>query len=147
MSADDPNVPKPLHDALKRRFATTSDVPAGYDDASLASSRVQLIHNRWRRRTLRFAGAGAAIAAAAAMVVVAVRMHDAPIANPARSQIALREDLDDNGKVDIRDALRLAHAIQSNDARASRDITGDGVIDQRDVDAIAQSAVSLGGRS
>jgi hypothetical protein len=61
-----------------------------------------------------------------------------------------QEDLNGDGKVDILDAFMLARKLQ--DAHVSDphlDVNGDGVFDQRDVEAIASHAVSLakGGRS
>jgi hypothetical protein len=50
------------------------------------------------------------------------------------------DDIDGNHRVDIVDALKLAHQINSG---IGRDLNGDGVADQRDVDAIAVAVVRL----
>lgn len=53
-------------------------------------------------------------------------------------------DLDDNGRIDILDAFALARSIQSGDDRPEvPDLNNDGQRDQRDVDLIAMTAVTL----
>ncbi len=148
VSEDDPNIPPALNHALERQFQSQISVPPDFDETALASARLTLVHRRWRRRTLRFAGAGAALAAAAA-VLIAIRVHPTPGPQTTTShpQIALRNDLDGNGKIDILDAFQLARALERHDSTTTRDINGDGMIDQRDVDTLAQAAVSMEGRS
>lgn len=61
-----------------------------------------------------------------------------------------REDLNHDGRVDILDAFQLARELQSGQKAASAlDLNGDGVVDRRDVELIADQAVKLqkGGRS
>jgi len=49
-------------------------------------------------------------------------------------------DMNGDGVVDIVDALVLEKAVARH---AGRDVNGDGVADQKDVDRIAMSAVNL----
>lgn len=56
-----------------------------------------------------------------------------------------REDLNRDGKVDILDSFTLAKEIKNGGSLpASLDVNGDGVVDERDVNAIASRAVALG---
>jgi len=56
-----------------------------------------------------------------------------------------RDDVDNNGDVDIRDAFMLAKAIETKgDHELARDIEGDAHLDMDDVDRIACQAVDLG---
>jgi len=63
---------------------------------------------------------------------------------------AVSEDLNHDGKVDILDAFMLARKLQGPPISDPHlDVNADGVIDHRDIEAIAAHAVSLGkgGRS
>jgi hypothetical protein len=87
------------------------------------------MHRSSRPRTLRWLGAAAAAAACVALM----------------GRVVLRgpvwpEDIDGNHRVDIVDALKLAHQINSGQGR---DLNGDGVVDRRDVDTIAVAVVRL----
>jgi hypothetical protein len=62
----------------------------------------------------------------------------------------VREDLNHDGKVDILDAFLLARKLQGTHVSDPHlDVNGDGLINRKDVEAIAAHAVSLGkgGRS
>ncbi len=74
-------------------------------------------------------------AAAAAAIMLAVLWMHSPSAP---------EDIDGNGRVNILDAFTLARHLDSTAALQSRwDVTGDGRVDDADVDAIAVAAVRL----
>jgi hypothetical protein len=47
--------------------------------------------------------------------------------------------------VDVRDALYLAQHVRAGSTRPEWDFSGDGRVDQKDADVVAQSAVSLKG--
>ena len=70
---------------------------------------------------------------------------------PSRARGYAREDVNQDGRVDILDAFQLAREIQSGAALPTAlDFNGDGVVDRSDADVIASEAVSLekkGGRS
>ena len=62
-----------------------------------------------------------------------------------KANVALRkQDLDRSGRVDILDAFFLARHIEKQlELQNQWDVTGDGTIDQKDVDAIASTAVRV----
>lgn len=110
-------------------------------------------------RLLRWVGGGAAAAAAVALATLllpqnesgpqrAVVMREAdraapPVASPPLS-IASAEDIDRNGRVDILDAFAIARALQErNGPPDAWDVTGDGKVDQGDVDRVAGNAVRV----
>ena len=58
--------------------------------------------------------------------------------------VFLREDVNQDGKVDILDAFILARELKSGPATdPNLDVNGDGVINHRDIEVIAARAVSL----
>jgi len=60
----------------------------------------------------------------------------------ARTRLA--SDIDENGRVDILDAFKLARHIESAEVREAKwDINGDGQVNRDDVDVIAFAAVRL----
>ena len=140
--APDPQLPPRLVQELKHAYRV--EVPATLDASVLLRGRALIARNRRRRRLLQWAGVAASLAAMIA--VAAVVLHDR---HPARVQpaVALREDLDGNGRVDILDALWLARRVGSGQSQSTWDINGDGKVDQTDIDAIAASAVRVGGKS
>jgi hypothetical protein len=52
-------------------------------------------------------------------------------------------DVDRSGRVDIVDAYGLAVRLRSGQVESGHDLTGDGKIDDRDVDEIARRSVAL----
>lgn len=104
-------------------------VPARVDERILNLARAELAR-RGRWRPLRWVGAVAAVTGAIFLGRLLLRGPISP------------RDLDGNRRVDIVDALVLAHQIQSGHGR---DVNGDGRIDQLDVDAIGMDVVQLDG--
>ncbi len=85
-------------------------------------------------------GAGLA-AGIAAMIVVAISLH-----HPAPAKSLAKGDVNGDGTVNILDALALAKHLANHDAIEKRwDLNDDGIVDQKDVDAVAMGAVSLKG--
>jgi hypothetical protein len=120
------------------------------NDAAAVYAR-QARHRRW----LRWGGAGAA--AAAAVLVVGLILHR-PGGPPGRTYThsgtlppgspGLPGDVDGDGRVDILDAFGLARKLRDANGRRLpgnriEDVNGDGVIDEKDVDLIAQRAVRV----
>ena len=125
-----PEFPERLSAGLNDLYQMPVAVPSRVDDAILNRARAHLAGTGTRRWSLRWAGA--AVATAACLLLV--------------SRVALRgpispDDLDGNRRVDIVDALKLAHQITAG--QAGRDINHDGVVNRQDIDAIAMVAVQL----
>jgi hypothetical protein len=135
---DEFDLPPRLADALRAAYTHRAEVPPRVDDAVLSAARERFA----RRRRLRLMGRwGTGLAAGlAAMIAVAVILHRP--AAPARS--LAKGDVDADGRVNMVDALALARHVAAGDTLDPKwDVNGDGVIDQKDVDAIASAAVSL----
>ena len=85
------------------------------------------------------------------MLLVAIpQLSKRPALAPARDSAFARWDLDRDGRVDILDAFAVARQLKQGGTRNLQlDVNGDGVVDERDVAAIAARAVKLeqGGRS
>jgi hypothetical protein len=123
-------------------------VPPAQDAALLALAGPAAGRIRGRRRA-RWAGAGATLAAVAAALALAFlrspedRSAAAPIALAAAGPM----DVNGDARTDILDAFAVARAIERGDAAGHPgwDVTGDGRVDDADVDALAAAAVALGG--
>lgn len=99
-------------------------------DAELAPLRHRGAVRRWG---LLAAGFGASVAASIALILWLNTPMDIRIAG----------DVNGDGRVDIVDALSLARRLKSGQTPPPRlDLNRDGVIDHRDVDLIAQQAVT-----
>jgi hypothetical protein len=88
------------------------------------------------------------VAAAAAIVLLVAIPQFAKRSPPApaRNSAFARWDLNRDGRVDILDAFALARQLKQGQARNLQlDVNGDGVVDDRDVAAIAARAVRLEG--
>lgn len=129
--------PAKLAAALKDGARRKIFVPSAVDDAVLKAARAQLrpaksrvIH--WPRWVM-----WPALAGACGIIALVVRML-------SPTQFA-REDLNRDGKVDILDSFALARELKNGGSLpAFLDVNGDGVVDGRDVNAIASHAVALG---
>ena len=148
-------MPERLQRDLRDLFAPPGAVPPQIDRAIMGQARRRLA--RPRRLILRLRWAGGIAAAAAAIVVGVILLNPkseimSPPAltggrnlqsnRPGRAEG--RADIDNNGRVDILDAFRLARQIASGDPMDTRwDLNGDGRVDQGDVDQVAAAAVRL----
>jgi hypothetical protein len=146
-AADDAELPAGLAAALWGVFDPAPAVPPGVDEGILREARAGF--SRRRRFSLAVRWAGSAAAAAAAVVVVAVVLHrgrpGTHVAVNTGSVVA--GDVDANGRVDMLDAFLLARKLDANAPAGGKadDVNGDGVVDRRDVDAVAAMAVRLPG--
>ncbi|MBM4036482.1 MAG: hypothetical protein FJ291_32500 [Planctomycetes bacterium] len=152
---------KPLRDDLAALYSAPQAVPPAVDAAVLARARRHLAPRLLARVAPRWAAAAvAAITAAVAAIAAAVLlfvvllgpMRDAPepiaklTPHSAAKVLATFEkaDINRDGQVDILDAFALARQLDAKLPRKEEwDITGDGSVDRRDVDAIAIAAVKL----
>jgi len=90
-------------------------------------------------------------AAAAILLLIAIpQLSKRPTPKPARGSAFARWDLNHDDRVDILDAFTLARKLkQGAISDPQLDLNGDGVVDERDVSALAARAVKLtqGGHS
>jgi hypothetical protein len=119
------------------RLQRTPAVPPEVDAAILASGRLRMRRQRRFRRIARWVGP--AVAAAAVLAVV---LYPSPVAHQPEVMRAFRAA----ARPTILDAFSLARQLKEHPVRDRRfDINDDGVVDRRDVDALARAAVRLEG--
>ena len=129
---------------LKSVYGARRGVPVEVDRAILAEARKHLGKKRPRLRIGRWAVSAAAVAA----VVVFAFVHDYDAGDSGQMAMfdmeAIKEDIDRNGRVDILDAFVLARRVEASDGfDAEWDINGDGIVDSKDIDAVAARAVRI----
>jgi len=134
---DQLDLPESLVDGLRDAYTHRVNIPGSRDQAILSAAGAKFAQRRRLRLIARW-GTGLA-AGIAAMIVVAISLH-----HPAATHLVVKGDINADGQLNIVDALALARHLADRDRLdKSWDINADGVIDQRDVDALAQAAVSL----
>ena len=127
--ADNDQLPEVVIAGLRKANKGRVFVPPELDAAILEKARANIGRRRKQRITPWLA------AAAALMIAAFVIFTQSPNA---------REDVNRDGRVDIRDALALARKISDGKAQGSAwDFNHDGRVDQADVVAIAALAVKL----
>ena len=137
------DMPRKLAEDLRGLFAREVRVPGEVERAILDSGRRRIGHRRRVVVIKRLAATVAAAAAVAAVYFLVVRNPE-PIWKGEPVVASLAADVDGNGRVDILDAFLLARRIEAREALGEElDLNGDGVVDEKDVDAIAQRAVKL----
>jgi hypothetical protein len=124
-------------------------VPSELDDAILSHARRSFQARVLRWAIVRRIGIGLA---AAAVLTIGIRVfvpHDHyPAALLQRPQLAQLADVNHDGRVDILDAYSVArHIARHEPLDAAWDVNGDGVVDQKDVDIIANLAVHVSGET
>ena len=141
----EPELPAALVEALGGLHPRPS-VPSQMDRAILSEAHAGFLRRRRFWLAARAVGATAAAAAAIVLAVVAVRerRHAVPAPVAATQGVAVAGDIDGSGRVDILDAFLLARRVRDGMTTRADDVTGDGVVDQRDVDRVAALAVSVG---
>ena len=165
------HLPQDVVAELRKRLKSPVPVPSSIDEVILADARNVLASSSrpdrrrfgWRAWTLGVVSAGSL----AAVLVIAVlpqnpmgngpaiasrdateAVSDQTTSSMVVEMISLKEDFDQNGSVNILDALALARRIddgrnQSADQLPAGDLNSDGVVDRSDVDLIAMTAVML----
>jgi hypothetical protein len=153
--------PKFLED-LNTLFKPQFSVPPEVDRAIIDKAHQHLIPKHWRHRIFHHISLWR-VAAAAAVIIFAFSLNLTQKPGPRTSRTVLVKaqavDIDENGRVDILDAFKLARYVESADntgksfspvsstGQALRkqewDINGDGLVNRSDVDLVALSAVRL----
>ncbi len=139
----DTELPESLRQALIGLQKPNIAVPGQIDHEILQADRSTF----GRRRRLWVGTRWAAVGlAAAAMVTIGIRLFVTgigPGGGQDRPQLAQVGDVNHDNKVDILDAYIVARHISRHEALDKAwDVNGDGVVDQKDVDQIAQMAVA-----
>jgi len=138
ISDSDLEIPGELRRAISGLHASPVEIPAHLDRMILSAARMRLDRRKRAVRVLRWGAAAAA--AIAVLAIVRVDFFQRPGASP----LAMVGDANGDGRVDILDALVVARGISRYEQLpAAWDVNGDGVVDQKDVDLIAQMAVSV----
>jgi len=133
---------------LKALFEPQVGVPPEVDHAVLDQAHkhfVPIKSGKGGRLRIHW---GWRIAAAAAVIIIAFSLdltkQPVPTIDNYSLTKAQAEDIDQNGRVDILDAFKLAKHIESADRTETMwDLNGDGLIDRSDVDIVAKAAVRL----
>lgn len=131
MDADGPNIPRKLEQELRSAFGSTQPTDLGVIEAGAARMRA-VRRRRWALRA-------GPLAAAAGLALAAWLLWPG-----AAWQTRLDQHLA-SGRPDILDAFALARAVDRQSPPNRFDLTGDGVVDRHDVDAVAALAVRLDG--
>jgi len=131
-------VPQGLKQDLARLFHVSVPVPSQVDESIRAAARTHFAAKKRVRSVVRWLSTAAAAAAVllvifwAGKLMVYERLQASPL------------DVNGDGRVDILDAFALARSLQAKSpARREWDVNGDGVVNRRDVDVIAMSAVRI----
>lgn len=161
-----------LAEDLKGLYGPDLSVPGEVDRAVLDRARRRLTRRARRLSWPRWARRWRVAGAAAAVIIFAVVLEtqfsgpskqesksdqhfSAPLAErksksdqfvstTLAAKARLATDIDENGRVDILDAFKLARHIESAEVREAKwDINGDGQVNRDDVDVVAFAAVRL----
>jgi hypothetical protein len=143
---DGVQAPPKLIAALKGLRSQRIFVPPTVDEAVLRAAREHLVQPQHSRCGLfRFWLFRPATATAYFVLIASMYFFTKQLRGPAFA----REDINQDGSVDILDAFQLAREVRWGPvAKRELDLNGDGVIDQRDAAQLAVRAVKLakGGR-
>jgi anti-sigma-K factor RskA len=151
-----------LSEDLNTLFKPQFSVPPEVDRAIIDKANQRLVQRHWHRRVFRHISLWR-VAAAAAVIIVAFSLNLTQKPGPTTTSSFIVEaqavDIDENGRVDILDAFKLARYVESADntekslspvsstgqalRRQEWDINGDGLVDRNDVDLVALAAVRL----
>lgn len=144
---DNDEIPAPpkLVATLRRAQSPGVFVPPTVDEAILRAARNHLAPARPPRRTSAAAWLRwPAFATACVLVVVMGHRLSRPDSPSNSGRAFVREDVNQDKRVDILDAFQLARQLDSGaKPLPNYDVTGDGVVDRRDVEFIAARAVKL----
>jgi hypothetical protein len=137
--ASEPRIPAKLAAELKALYTPPRPVPMFVDASVLGKAQRFLAQIRELRSVIRLPQA-LAIAAAVALAVLVGSL----LFSSKRPASMAREDVNADGRVDVLDAFALARQLQQGAVLDRQfDFNGDGVVNQRDIDAVANQAVKV----
>lgn len=142
----EPTVPNKFRSDLKALFTPETNIPPEIDRAVMDRAHQKLIRRPKKNRIYRFSACAAAAVAAVVIFALMLDLNDRELHIASfRSDIVVNKtDIDRNGSVDVLDAFRLAHHIESVDRPDMKwDVNGDGTVNKDDVDTVAFAAVRL----
>jgi hypothetical protein len=145
----EPQAPRNFVEALKALDRERIFVPPNVDEAVLSRARRHLSQAK-RRSTIRPLAPWVALAASIAMGAWLILTLPRFKSDSGPGELAGRKESVPRIQVDIFDAFSLARLLERGQKVDLRfDFNGDGVVDRRDVEAMARQAVRLekGGRS
>jgi hypothetical protein len=136
-----------LSEDLNTLFKPQFSVPPEIDRAIMDKANQRLVQRLWHRRIFRHISFFR-VAAAAAVIIFAFSLNLTQKPGPTTTSSIIVEaqavDIDENGRVDILDAFKLARHVElSGRTEKKWDINGDGLVDRNDVDLVALAAVRL----
>src|SRR5215472_2457009 len=136
LDSDEPEAPEALVAALRTSRPESLFIPPTLDETILREAHRRLAPRG--KPTFNFLRLFPWLAAATAVVLAISFVY------MAHKPRFAREDINQDGKVDILDAFILAKQIKTGaPLKAALDMNGDGVIDHRDFETIAAHAVKL----
>jgi len=141
-------VPEKLREGLAGIYGRAPAISRKLDEAILSGAREQAARRARMRWVMRYAIGSVAAAAAVILVVFKVTHHDRGerTAQNSVDVVAVAEDLNHDGKIDILDAYLMAKSLAANEAHAKDwDFNRDGTVDAKDVEVVALAAVKLRG--
>jgi len=161
----EPDLPEEVTSELKRMFRPSIEISEAVDKAVMADAQnilapetlapgVRVSPHRPAPGMGRWAfGLVAAGSLAAVLVLVMLPNNPQPngVAENAQSVEAMnstpeyvaKRDIDGNGRVDILDAYTLSRMIEDSTAGISKDQNNDNILDDNDVNLVAETAVTL----
>ncbi len=136
-----------LSEDLNTLFKPQFSVPPELDRAIMDQANRRLVQRHWRHRIFRHISFWR-VAAAAAVIIFAFSLNLTQKPGPTTTSSFIVEaqavDIDENGRVDILDAFKLARHVEFSERTEKKwDINGDGLVDRNDVDLVALAAVRL----
>jgi len=143
----DLKVSQKFSEDLNILFKPQFSIPPEVDSAVLDKANQCFTHKHWGYHILQHINIWR-IAAAAAVIIFAFSLNltrdSGPTSSRSLSEEARAVDIDENGRVDILDAFKLARYVESAERTEKKwDINGDGIINSNDVDLVALAAVRL----
>jgi hypothetical protein len=144
----DLRIPSKLSTDLRALFEPQVGIPPEVDRAVMDQAHKHLTPLQSRKARRSCIHWGWRIAAAAAIVILAFSLDLTKQSGPSTDSLTSSKtqavDIDQNGRVDILDAFKLARHIETDDRTEKEwDFNGDGLINRSDVDIVANLAVRL----